>query len=160
MLRLEPVNGRNVWPIVNLNVREDQKGFVATNSESIIEAYIAEKFNGHAYPFGIFDDDTPVGFLMIGYGVDDYWTDAPRIAEGNYNLWRLMIDEKYQRMGYGRQAIRLALDFIHTYPCGEAECCYLSYEPENAVAKKLYNAMGFRETGEQDGEEIIAALKL
>ena len=29
---------------------------------------------------------------MIGFDVDDYWIDAPGIAKGNYNLWRLMID--------------------------------------------------------------------
>ena len=34
--------------------------------------------------------------------VDDYWTDAPEIAKGNYNLWRLMIDKAYQNRGYGK----------------------------------------------------------
>ena len=31
---------------------------------------------------------------MIGFDKDDYWDDAPAIATGNYNLWRLMIDKK------------------------------------------------------------------
>lgn len=160
MVRLEPVNSKNVWALVNLKVSDSQKDFVATNSESIIEAYIAEKYNGHAFPFGIFDGETAVGFLMIGYDVDDCWTDYPRIARGNYNLWRLMIDENHQRKGYGRQAIRLALDFIRTFPCGEAEYCYLSYEPENEVAARLYASFGFRENGELDGDEIVAVRKL
>ena len=34
---------------------------------------------------------------MIGFDVDDYWTDAPTIAKGNYNLWRLMIDKAYPK---------------------------------------------------------------
>ena len=40
---------------------------------------------------------------MIGYDKDDYWKDAPAIAEGNYNLWRLMIDKNYQNRGYGNR---------------------------------------------------------
>lgn len=98
--------------------------------------------------------------MMIGYDKDDYWKDAPAIAEGNYNLWRLMIDKNYQNRGYGKQAVELALRFIRTFPCGKADFCWLSYEPENAVAKSLYASFGFIETGEKDGEEQIAVLKL
>jgi len=35
-----------------------------------------------------------------------------------------------------------------------------SYEPENELAKKLYASFGFEETGEMDGDEIVAVLKL
>lgn len=160
MLRLEKVNGANVWDVLKLSVDDNQKEFVANNEISIIEAYTAITANGFAFPFGIFDDDILVGFLMVGFDKDDYWDDAPAIATGNYNLWRLMIDKKYQHKGYGRKAVELALDFIRTLPCGSAECCWLSYEPENTVAKNLYAAFGFSETGDMDGEEIIAALKL
>lgn len=160
MLRLERVNGKNVWDILKLKVRDDQKSFVSSNDRSIIEAYIAIAGNGYAFPFGIFDGDVPVGFLMVGYDTDDDWEDAPAIAKGNYNLWRLMIDKRYQHQEYGKRAVQLALDFIRTYPCGEAEYCWLSYEPDNAVAQRLYSSFGFVETGEMDGEERIAALRL
>lgn len=96
MLRLEKVNGANVWDVLKLSVDDNQKEFVANNEVSIIEAYTAITANGFAFPFGIFDDDILVGFLMVGFDKDDYWDDAPAIATGNYNLWRLMIDKKYQ----------------------------------------------------------------
>ncbi len=160
MLRLEKINGKNVWDILKLRVKEEQMSFVAGNDISIIEAYTMITGSGHAFPFGIYDDEQPVGFMMIGYGTDDYWEDAPAIAAGNYNLWRLMIDKDYQHRGYGREAMRLALDFIGTEPCGKAEYCWLSYEPENAVARKLYGSFGFVETGDWDGTEQIAALRL
>ena len=92
--------------------------------------------------------------------MDDDWDDAPQIARGNYSLWRLMIDQTYQGKGYGRQAVKLALEFVHTFPCGEAESCWVSYHPDNAIARKLYGSSGFRENGEMDGEELIAVLKL
>ena len=160
MLRLEKVNGKNVWELLKLNVSDDQKSFVAANDTSIIEAYTAITGNGYAFPFGIYDGETPVGFLMIGFDIDDYWEDAPEIAKGNYNLWRLMIDKKYQGRGYGKEAVKLALDYIRIKPCGEAGYCWLSYEPENKVAADLYRSFGFEETGEMDGEELIAVLKL
>ncbi len=160
MLRLEKIHGQNVWDILRLKVAENQRHFVSSNDRSIIEAYTTIAGNGYAFPFGIYDDDTPVGFLMIGFGTDDYWDDAPPVATDNYNLWRLMIDEKYQNKGYGREAVKLALDFINTLPCGRAEYCWLSYEPENEVARRLYHSFGFEETGEKDCDELIAVLKL
>ena len=160
MLRLEKVNGKNVWDILKLTVEEDQKNYVANNDISIIEAYTAITANGYAFPFGIYENETPVGFLMIGFDIDDYWDDAPSIAKGNYNLWRLMIDKAYQRRGFGREAVQLALDFIKSFPCGKAEYCWLSYEPENEAARQLYRSFGFSETGEVDGEELIAVLRL
>ena len=160
MLRLEKVNGKNVWDILKLTVEEDQKNFVANNDISIIEAYTAITANGYAFPFGIYENETPVGFLMIGFDIDDYWDDAPSIAKGNYNLWRLMIDKAYQRKGYGKEAVQLALDFIKSFPCGKAEYCWLSYEPENEAARQLYRSFGFSETGDTDGEELIAVLRL
>lgn len=71
-----------------------------------------------------------------------------------------MIDKNYQNKGYGKEAVRLALELIKTFPCGKADFCWLSYEPENEIASRLYHSFGFAETGEMDGDEIIAVLKL
>lgn len=160
MIKLEPITHKNVWKILKLRVEDSQDDFVASNTQSLVEAYLTLSVGGNVYPFGIYDDDTPVGFLMIGYGVDETFEDPPRIAYGNYSLWRLMIDRSFQRRGYGRQAILLALDFIRTFPCGPAEYCYLSYEKENETAKRLYHSLGFEENGETDGDEIVAVRKL
>ncbi len=160
MIRLEPINSKNVWDIIKLKVSEAQKDFVAPNDLSIIEAYVVTRENGYALPFGIFDDDMPVGFLMIGYDVDNSYENPPQVAYGNYSIWRLMIDEKYQKRGYGRKVLQLALDYIRTYPCGKADYCYLSYEPDNEVARKLYAEFGFAENGEMDDDEAVAVLKL
>ena len=75
-------------------------------------------------------------------------------------IWRFMIDERFQGRGLGRKAMEAVLDYIRTYPCGKADYCWLSYEPENEAAKSLYSKFGFAENGEMDGEEVIAVLKL
>ena len=70
--------------------------------------------------------------------------------------------DEYQGKGYGKEAMLQALEFIRSFPAGEAECCWLSYEPENEVAKKLYASVGFEEKLElyEEGQEIPAVLKL
>ena len=97
---------------------------------------------------------------MIGFDVNSDDEDALRIAKGNYNIWRLMIDKKFQGKGFGKKAMDLALELINTFPCGTAKYCWLSYESENDVARQLYKSVGFVETDEKDGEEIVAILEL
>lgn len=96
---------------------------------------------------------------MIGYG-EIPEDENPKIARENYCIWRFMIDKNFQGRGYAKKALRLALDYIKTFPCGKARCCYLSYEPENTVAVRLYHSFGFVENGEYDGSEIVACLPL
>lgn len=160
MLKLKKINRNNVAEILKLEVLDSQKNFVATNSSSIIEAYIAITENNHVFTFGIYKDDTPIGFLMIGYDVNSNDEGAPKIAKGNYNIWRLMIDKKFQRKGFGKKAMDLALEFISTFPCGTAKYCWLSYESDNNVARQLYKSVGFVENNEKDGEEIVGIMKL
>ena len=160
MLKLKKINRNNVGEILKLEVFDNQKSFVATNNSSIIEAYIAITENNHVFTFGIYKDDTSIGFLMIGFDVNSDDEGAPRIAKGNYNIWRLMIDKKFQGQGFGKEAMDLALEFINTFPCGTAKYCWLSHESDNDVARQLYKSVGFEETDEKDGEEIVAILEL
>lgn len=160
MLKLRKINRNNVGEILKLEVFDNQKSFVATNNISIIEAYIAITDYNDIFIFGIYKDDTSIGFLMIGFDVNSDDEGAPRIAKGNYNIWRLMIDKKFQGKGYGKKAMDLALELVNTFPCGTAKYCWLSYESDNDVARQLYKSVGFVETDEKDGEEIVAIMML
>ena len=160
MLKLKKINRNNIAEILKLEVFDNQKSFVATNNSIIIEAYIAITENNHVFTFGIYNDDTPIGFLMIGFDVNSDDEGAPKVAKGNYNIWRLMIDKKFQGKGFGKKAMDLAIEFINTFPCGIAKYCWLSYENYNNVARQLYKSVGFVETEEKDGEEIVAILEL
>ena len=74
---------------------------------------------------------------MFGFGsIGD--EDEPKVAQSSYCIWRLMIDSRFQGRGLGKAALSASLDYLRTKPCGEAEFCWLSYEPENEVAKSLY----------------------
>ena len=161
MVHLEEINKYNVWDVIELTVKKEQESFIAGNEWSLVHAYVGNKTEGAVYPFGIFDDDKAVGFLMIAYDYGEVCNDpdAPEISKNNYFLWRLMIDQEEQGKGYGRKAVELALEFVKTFPHGKADYCWLCYDKNNEVARKLYLSMGFQEIGEQD-DDINAVIKL
>lgn len=158
-MELVKIDTKNVWNIIRLKVRSDQSNFVAPNDYSIIEAYATVSSGYVALPFGLYEGQTPVGFVMLGFGSIGE-AEEPKIANDSYCIWRFMIDERFQGRGLGRKAMEAVLDYIRTYPCGKADYCWLSYEPENKIAQSLYSKFGFAENGETDGEEVVAVLKL
>ena len=159
MIHLEKITYENFEEIFELKIKKSQYPFVASNLFSIAEAYVTETNGGHVFPFAIYNDEKLVGFIQLAYG-ENADQDGVSVEKDNYEVWRLMIDKRYQGKGYGKAALKLALDFIKTWPCGKAEYCWISYEPENEVAKNLYASLGFEETGEMCDDEVVAVLKL
>lgn len=159
MITLKKIDYSNIWKVIKLSVNEQQENFVATNTESILEAYATISEGNVALPFAICDNENLVGFVMFGYGSTGD-EDEPKIADGNYVLWRFMIDKKYQGKGIGKAALISSLDYLRTMPCGMAKYCWLSYEPDNLAVKSLYASVGFVENGELCGDEIVAVMKL
>jgi len=155
MIHFEEITNKNIWKIALLEPREEQKDFVADNLQSLAEAYATRNEGNNALPLGVYDGDTPVGFVMIGNDTVGNPDESDTIKD-NYVLWRLMIGAQYQGRGYGRQTIEKTLELIKTYPFGKAERVWLSYEPENTRAKKLYESFGFVENGEMCGNEVMA----
>ena len=87
MIRLEEVNPDN-WRL-ELYVREDQKKFVANTTVLPARAYAYR--NARSRALVIYDDETPVGMAL-------YYDYEPAHA---YNFSQLLIDERYQRKGFG-----------------------------------------------------------
>ena len=59
MIHIEKVDHKNVWDIIKLAPFESQYNFVASNDDSLMEAYIAVMSeDAYAYPFGIYDGDS------------------------------------------------------------------------------------------------------
>ena len=132
MINLKPVTKDNLDDVLALKVAETQKSFVSTNAESLAQAYV---YSETAWPFAVYDDETLVGFIMMGYYE----------AKHYYTLWKFMIDQRYQNKGYGRKALELGLAFIREkfHP----EEIYTGVAPGNSVAKGLYESVGFVDTG-------------
>ena len=154
MPEILPVTKDNWRALIKLKVREDQANFVASNVHSIAESQFgyddAEYGHWDMYPYGIFDNGAAVGFLMYGYNFSDPKKQAYVI--------RLMTDENLQGQGYGRFAMNWMIELFRKDE--RIKSVGISYEPENAVARKLYAKLRFVETGEMLGEEVMAVLKL
>ncbi len=159
MICFEEITNRNIWKVCMLEPFEDQKDFVAENIQSLAEAYATRNEGNNALPLAVYADDTLIGFVMIGKGTVGNEEESDLIKE-NYSLWRLMIDHKYQGKGLGKQTMDAVMALIRTFPFGEAKKVWLSYEPENTRARKLYHQYGFVENGQMCGNEIVAVYEL
>ena len=174
MIHLEKVTRDNVDDVIELRVARKQKDFLASNVESLADAYLALTEGRPVYPFAILNGKKVVGFIMIDYAHDwsgyehEAWLNSDEYKfykdKPYYYIWRFMIDKRFQGRGYGREAIRQAIEFVKTFPCGEAEYCVLSYSPTNEAAKKFYESVGFVEiNGDgyyEENDERSAVLKL
>lgn len=158
MITLRKITLENRRAMFNLEVSEDQRQFVASNLSSVASCYVLATNGGHPFPFIIYADEQPVGFVMLTYGITGY--DEPSIADGNYCILRLMIDKQYQNRGYGREAMKKILEFIRTFPAGPAHYCWIPYKSENIPAKNLYESFGFRDNDEVFNNESITVLPL
>lgn len=145
MLKLEKITPDNLMPILQLTTNADGittvfEKFVASNALSIAQS----KYFPSYETFGIFADGTAVGFAMFGIDEDD----------GSLWIPRFMIDCRFQGKGYGKAGFEAVLKILtEKYPSTEI---FLSFEPENEIAKKLYEHFGFSFTGksDEDGELI------
>ena len=151
-VRLQPVIAENWRELIKLKVRDDQSHFVASNLLSIAESQFGFDDEGHwnRFPFGIYAGEVPVGFLM--------YASNPAHSKIQIFIMRLMVDEKHQGKGYGREAMQLILDDFRKNE--KVRSVAISYSPENVGAKILYAALGFIETGEKAGDEDLAVLNL
>ena len=132
MISLRKITRENIDEVLALKVSEDQRTFVSANSESLAQAYV---YSETAFPFAVYEDSMVVGFIMMGYYE----------AKNYYTLWKLMIDSRYQNRGYGRKALEFGIQYLRErFSISEV---YTGVVPGNTVAKKLYEAIGFRETG-------------
>ena len=159
LVTLKEITNKNIWKVCALEPFEEQKDFVAENIQSLAEAYATRNEGNNALPLAVYSGEDLIGFVMIGKGTVGNEEESDLIKE-NYSLWRLMIDKKFQGQGLGKQTIDAAMALIRTFPFGEAEKVWLSYEPENVRARDIYREYGFVENGEMCGNEIVAVYEL
>ncbi|MFC0416736.1 GNAT family N-acetyltransferase [Cytobacillus solani] len=131
MLHLDTITKDNWITAISLRVREDQVKFVASNAVSLAQLNFLENFHAK----GIYHDKEMIGFALYGIDEDDH----------EYWIYRIMIDHKYQGLGYGKEAVKLVIDDIRNIKEEHHKTITLSYEPTNVHAKRVYEKVGFQE---------------
>ena len=147
MIHLRKITEENFIDAFHLKLALEQERFVSHSIRSLAQAYV---YRDQCQPFGIYNGDTMVGYVMVIY---DY--DIPE-----YDIWHMMIDESYQKRGYGSAALDRVLDYIKSKPFGSSNRVTLTCNRENIRALNLYQSKGFTETGAADEDEIELTLHL
>jgi diamine N-acetyltransferase len=133
-VHLRKITRENFHACLNLQVTEVQRRLVATATQSLAEAYI----DPNLFPLAIYDaaacgyeqPEVPlIGFTMY------------EIVAGVGFIMRLMVDQKYQRQGYGRATMIEVIRRLKLHP--EVEIIATSYQKENEIAARLYQSLGF-----------------
>jgi diamine N-acetyltransferase len=78
--------------------------------------------------------------------------------KAEYFLWRLMVADGFQRRGYGRRAVGLAIDHVRTLP--RATALLASWVPADGGPESFYRGLGFVPTGHVDEGEVVGRLAL
>lgn len=147
MISLRKITEDNFVDAFNLKLGLGQDQFVSHPIRSLAQAYV---YRNQCQPFGIYNDEEMVGYVMVIY---DY--DIPE-----YDIWHMMIDEKYQGKGYGKAALEQVLSYIGTKPFGDSDKVTLTCNKDNVAALRLYRHIGFIETGATYDDEIELSMKL
>ena len=147
MIHLRKITEENSIDAFHLKLAPGQERFVSHPIRSLAQAYV---YREQCQPFGIYEGDTMVGYVMVIY---DY--DIPE-----YDIWHMMIDESNQRRGYGSVSLERVLDYIKTKPFGSSDRVTLTCNRDNIQALNLYKSKGFTETGAADEDEIELSLTI
>lgn len=149
MVELRPVTDANRAELEGLRLSPGQERFVSSVKESLIEA--AEYPGAHAIAWGVYESDTPIGFVMVADEVDD-----PEYKP--QFLWKLLIDERHQRRGYGTATLDLIADYFRARP-GVTVMWTSAGEGERGPIP-FYERYGFVRTGEMFESEVLLRLDL
>ncbi len=145
-MRLISVTEDNWMDVAALSVKEEQKGFVAPAIGILARGYVYRDCNVKIYAF---EKDG----IIVGTALVREFTDEPL----GYDLQQFMVDEQYQRKGYGSQALQLILDELRTEKhFDHVELCVKKTDTE---AIRLYEKHGFVDSGYID-EDLPDSLNM
>jgi len=150
LVSLRQITESNREAVEALEVSPGQEQFVSSVADSLLEA--AAEPDGRALYWAVYADDTPVGFVMISDEVG-----SPEYIP--HYLWKLFIDKRYQRQGFGTATLDLIVEFFRGRP--GVEILSTSAGQGDGSPITFYERYGFERTGEiVFDNEVLLRLKL
>lgn len=141
-MELRTIDKGNVVDVIKLEVRGDQRRFVATNAISLAQAYAHGE---DAWARACYVDDVLVGFVMLDL------SEAPALW-----LWRLMIGQEHQRRGHGKAIVDAVVAYGKEHPT--MTHLMTSYVPGEGTPGPFYEGYGFAPTGAVEEGEVLLRL--
>jgi diamine N-acetyltransferase len=148
MVSLRPITDANREAVEALTVGPAQQRFVSGVRDSMREA--AEEPDADVLYWAVYDEETPVGFVMI----------ADEVVNPDFIrqfLWKLLIDERFQGRGYGTATLDLIVAYFRDR--GRVAMWTSAGQGEGSPVT-FYERYGFTRTGELHGNEILLRLEI
>ena len=149
MVTLRPITDSELEAVEALRVSPAQEQFVSSVRGSLQEA--VDEPGGRAIYWAVYDDETPVGFVMIADEVD-----SPSYRP--HYLWKLLIDERFQRRGFGTATLDRIVEYFRGRP--GVEVLWTSAGEGDGSPIPFYEGYGFERTGEMFEGEVLLRLRL
>ena len=146
MIRLTEVSEDNWLDVAALSVTEEQKRFVAPTVGILARGYVYRDCNARVF---VIENDG----VIVGTALVREFTDEPL----GYDLQQFMIDARFQKRGYGSEALRLILEELRKE--GHYDHVELCVKKDDEAAIRLYEKHGFVDSGYVD-EDVPDALNM
>jgi diamine N-acetyltransferase len=137
-ITLEEVSTENWRDIIALDVKSEQAQYVASSSFYLLLCHYDQIW----HPKAIVKNQEVIGVIMWAIDPDD---------ESGW-IGGFLIDQKWQKKGYGKLALLEMLSFLKHEQ--QRKHVALSVQPQNP-AIHLYESIGFTKTDEWEGDEIV-----
>ena len=149
---LREITSDNEAGVRALRTSAAQEQFVSTVDYTLREA--ASNPQDNPWLRAIYTEEQPVGLVMLAWDI----VPQPPETHGPWYLWKLLVDERHQGKGYGRDAVQQVMDLIRA---AGAEELMTSYIPGDGGPAGFYAKLGFVPKGERNSEdEVVLRLRL
>ncbi|MBR4081882.1 MAG: GNAT family N-acetyltransferase [Clostridia bacterium] len=146
MIHFRAINEDNFDTVINMTPPEGEP-FVSSNAYSLAQAWLY-RHAGDVHVCAVYDDDVPVGFMMLDAD------DDPR----GLILWRIVIARDHRGRGCGTAAVRELIRLARE--SGRYDSILLGCTPGNDDAEHIYRKLGFVPTGRMEYGEAEFRLVL
>lgn len=127
LVELREIDESNFMQCLNLQTSVPKESFVDSVVYSLAEAWL---FYRDTKPFAIYESDRIIGFVSMYVG------------EENCQIINFLIDDAFQKRGYGTEAARICIRFLRDeYHAGRIS---VPVEADNRIAQNFWKKLGFR----------------
>lgn len=117
---------------LRLSAEQEKSEFMDSNAKALARCWFCRK-EENIFAYGVHnEDDELVGFSILNQDEET----------GNYCIWHMMIDEKHQGKGYGRQLIEKIIEIVNNDESGYNLSIYCI--ESNMIMRNLLESMDFK----------------
>lgn len=139
MIKLIEITKDNWIDVRRLSISSEQQKYLDNPTGIIARGYVYRYCNARV--FGITSNNEIIGIAMVR-DLDE--------EPACYELQQFLIDERYQNKGFGTDALKLIVTRLQEE--GKYNCIEVCVNKLNTPALRLFQKMGFKDTGYVDSD--------